>query len=87
MNQVNKHLADMSMDSANSKQRVRVVGRQTEDFDDGRSEASYTSSSYQVGFGQTNQSHLSSALKQPPVFQNAHDISSSASQISYEDGF
>ncbi len=46
MNQINKQIADMSMDSSQSKHRTKgKYAGAADDFDDQRSQASYASSS------------------------------------------
>ncbi len=92
MSEVNKQMADMSLNSG--KQRSTVKGYTShhprgDGFDDSRSDTSYMTSQVS-NYGQGYQSNMSSALKKPPVFANNmanSDLSSSMSQISYEDGF
>ena len=79
MSEVNKQLADMSL----------TYKHKPQDFDDSRSDTSYMTSQASNYHHGPFQSNLSSAIKKPPVFANnmANDLSSSMSQISYEDGF
>jgi hypothetical protein len=94
MNQdINKQLADFNLNSTNKKSKVgsRIGG----DIDDSRSDYSYVSNQ---SYGAS--SNFSSALKRntgasgAPFNQNllnasqmSHNMSSSVSQVSYEDGY